>query len=226
MCGPPPGRSKSRSSTNRSSRHRCGPCSANGAPSRWWPRNSGGSQIIVGRAVITSRVVPPRPTKTARAHNQKTTELPHDNDRINRLPHGQGRGNVGAEQIAEAAAPITSAAPRHATVLAERSAQQQGCDQQRQSDNGATTTEIDRHQIAAAHDRECSVGCRSRSYAFRGSDVQSGGDTGCATERTPRWMVGIGLSFRWRQERTFPAPLATVSLAGDGGSQYEKRVHP
>src|SRR5713226_4722592 len=38
-----------RSATNRSSRHRCGPCSANGAPSRWWPRNSGSPVAVVSR---------------------------------------------------------------------------------------------------------------------------------------------------------------------------------
>jgi len=60
-------------------------------------------------------------SKAARAHSQKTAGPPEDNASRNRLHHGQDRGKVGAEQIAEAAALTMSAAPRRATVLSRRS---------------------------------------------------------------------------------------------------------
>ncbi|MET3842843.1 hypothetical protein [Bradyrhizobium sp. OAE829] len=60
-------------------------------------------------------------SKAARAQSQNKTALPAVNASRNRLHHCQGRGKFGAEQIAEAAALIATAAPRRATVLSRRS---------------------------------------------------------------------------------------------------------
>ena len=60
-------------------------------------------------------------SKAARAHSQNTTQFALDNASSNRPHHANGRGNVGAEQIIEAAAPIASAAPSNAAVLSRRS---------------------------------------------------------------------------------------------------------
>jgi hypothetical protein len=59
--------------------------------------------------------------KAARAHSQNTTEFALDNASSNKPHHAYGRGNVGAVQIIEAAAPIASAAPSSAAVLSRRS---------------------------------------------------------------------------------------------------------